>query len=184
MIYYKRCTGKLLPQKTTEQPSWVQWTHHSEGKTHCEECLILDGCFFTQSNHPPCPHHPYCHCTLDPVPYAVVFGNISVYSDYGKFDPYLFKTTGLQTHNKEKLFKEWGYTVEDAKWLQAEIERQGRKRYLSGQYELGKLNMFGQRINIKVTIPKKDGSGDVSFVTGWMVKPNGQIRLNTPYGGK
>lgn len=29
-----------------------------------------------------------------------------------------------------------------------------------------------------------DGFGDVSFVTGWMVKPNGQIKLNTPYGGK
>lgn len=53
MIYYKRYTGKLLPQKTAEQPSWVQWTHHSEGKTHCEECLMLDGCFFTVSNHPP-----------------------------------------------------------------------------------------------------------------------------------
>lgn len=129
-------------------------------------------------------HHPFCHCTLDLIPYAVVFGNVSVYSDYGKFDPYLFNTTGLQTHNKEKLFKEWGYTVDDARWLQAEIERQGRERYLSGQYELGKLNMFGQRINIRVTIPRKDGFGDISFVTGWMVKPNGQIKLNTPYGGK
>ena len=43
MIYYKRYTGKLLPQKTAEQPSWVQWTHHSEGKTHCEECLMVVG---------------------------------------------------------------------------------------------------------------------------------------------
>ena len=184
MIYYKRHTGKLLPQKTAEQPSWVQWTHHSEGKTHCEECLRLDGCWFQEEKAPPCPHHPFCHCTLDLIPYAVVFGNVSVYSDYGKFDPYLFNTTGLQTHNKEKLFKEWGYTVDDARWLQAEIERQGRERYLSGQYELGKLNMFGQRINIRVTIPRKDGFGDISFVTGWMVKPNGQIKLNTPYGGK
>lgn len=139
MIYYKRYTGKLLPQKTAEQPSWVQWTHHSEGKTHCEECLMLDGCWFSERNAPPCPHHPYCHCTLDLIPYAEVFGNASVYSDYGKFDPYLFNTTGLQTHNKEKLFKEWGYTVDDARWLQAEIERQARERYISGQYELGKL---------------------------------------------
>ena len=50
MIYYKRYTGKLLPQKTAEQPSWVQWTHHSEGKTHCEECLMLDGCWFQEEN--------------------------------------------------------------------------------------------------------------------------------------
>ena len=45
MIYYKRYTGKLLPQKTAAQPSWVQWTHHSEGETHCEACLMLDGCW-------------------------------------------------------------------------------------------------------------------------------------------
>ncbi len=184
MIYCKRYTGKLLPQKMAEQANWVQWTHHSEGKTHCATCLMLDGCFFTASNHPPCPHHPFCHCTLEPVDYAVVLIKTSAYSDYRKFDPYLFNTTGQQTHNKEKLFKKWGYTVEDARWLQAEIERQARERYISGQYELGKLNIFGQRINISVTIPKKHGFGDVSFVTGWMVKPNGQIKLNTPYGGK
>jgi len=49
---------------------------------------------------------------------------------------------------------------------------------------LGKLDIRGQRINIRVTIPRKDGSGDVSFITGWMVLPNGKLKLNTPYGGK
>lgn len=110
--------------------------------------------------------------------------NASAHSDYRKFDPYLFNTTGLQTHNKENLFKEWGYTVNDARWLQAELERQARKKYISGQYELGRLDRFGQRINIRVTILRKDGFGDVSFVTGWMVEPNGRIKLNTPYEGK
>ena len=90
MLYYKRCFGTI--QKGAGLPSWVKWTHHSEGETHCEECLMLDGCWFSKRNAPPCPHHPYCHCTLDPIPYAVVFGNASVYSDYGKFDPYLFNT--------------------------------------------------------------------------------------------
>jgi len=183
-MYYKHSTGVILAQKSTGFPKWVQWTHHSEGKTHCEECLMLDGCFFTEDAHSPCPHHPYCHCTLEPIDDALVLRNAAAHSDYSKFDPYLFNTNGLQTHNKEKLFKEWGYTVDDARWLQAEIERQAREKYLSGQYKLGKLNIFGQRINIRVTIPKKDGIDDVSFVTGWMVKPNGQIKFNTPYGGK
>ena len=31
---------------------------------------------------------------------------------------------------------------------------------------------------------RKNGEGTVSFITGWMVKPNGHIHLNTPYGGK
>lgn len=65
MIYYKQCSGTLLPQKAAELQNWVQWTHHSEGKTHCEECLKLDGCWFQKGNAPPCPHHPFCHCTLE-----------------------------------------------------------------------------------------------------------------------
>ena len=140
--------------------------------------------FFMASNHPPCPHHPFCHCTLEPVDYAVVLINASAYSDYRKFDPYLFNTTGLQTHNKEKLFKEWGYTVEDARWLQAEIERQAKERYIAGKYTLGKLNWNGQRISIRVIIPRRDGTGEVSFITGWMVEPGGKLRMTTPYGGK
>ena len=42
----------------------------------------------------------------------------------------------------------------------------------------------GQRISVKVEIPRKDRSDMASFVTGWMVCSNGKIRLNTPYGGK
>ena len=38
MLYYKRCFGTI--QKGAGLPDWVQWTHHSEGKTHCEECLM------------------------------------------------------------------------------------------------------------------------------------------------
>ena len=72
--------------------------------------------------------------------------------------------------------------IKDSK--QAEMERQAREKYISGEYTLGKLDIRGQRIDIRVTIPRKDGSGDVSFITGWMVLPNGKLKLNTPYGGK
>ena len=106
------------------------------------------------------------------------------YSDYSKFDPYLFNTTGAYPHTKEKLFKEWGYTVHDAKWLQAEMERQAREKYVSGEYELGKLNAFGQRISIIIEIPNKANGGTIAFISGWMVRPNGEISLTTPYGGK
>ena len=86
--------------------------------------------------------------------------------------------------DKEKLFEKWGYTIDDAKWLQAEIERQGREKYIAGNYVLGKLDLWGQRINITIEIQRKDTGGIVSFETGWMLKPNGKIILNTPYGGK
>ena len=74
--------------------------------------------------------------------------NAVAHSDYGKFDPYLFNTTGTYPHTKEKLFAQWGYTAEDARWLQTEMEHQAREKYLLGEYELGKLNRYGQRINI------------------------------------
>ena len=64
------------------------------------------------------------------------------------------------------------------------MERQALEKYTAGDYEFGKLDKNGQRIDIRITIPRKDGTGAVSFVTGWMVQPNGRIRLNTPYGGK
>ena len=183
-MYYKRCTGAILVQKSTEMPAWVQWTHHSEGKTHCEECLMLDGCWFAGDAHPPCPHHPFCHCTLEPIGYAFILANAAANSNYTKFDPYLFDPENVYQHGKNKVFENWGYTVKDAKWLQEEIERQTREKYVSDEYTLGKLDIRGQRINIRVTIPRKDGSGDVSFITGWMVLPNGKLKLNTPYGGK
>lgn len=183
-MYNKRCTGVLFVKTVEDTPLWVKWIHEPFGIFHCIECLQLDGCWFKQDNTPIWPHHDRCHCRLEEVDYLTVLMNASTVSDYRKFDPYLFNTNGLQTHNKEKLFTEWGYTVEDSRWLQAEIERQAREKYIAGEYILGKLNWNGQRISIRITIPRKDGSGDVSFITGWMVEPNGKLRLTTPYGGK
>ena len=183
-MYYKRSIGAIRVRKSEVLPNWVKWVHHSEGKTHCPECLKLDRCWFLKSKAPMWPHHPYCHCTLDPIDYTVVMMNAVSSSDYSKFDPYLFNTTGLYPHNKEKLFNEWGYTVDDAHWIQAEIEKQAHEKYIAGDYQLGKLNDKGQRISIRVTIPRRDNGEDVSFITGWMVYPSGRIQLTTPYGGK
>ena len=181
-MYYKQCLGII--QKDAESPGWVKWTHHSEGKNHCEECLRLDGCWFQQEKAPPCPHHPYCHCTLDPIDYALVFANTTANSDYSKFDPYLFNTNGIYPHKKEKLFQKWGYTVDDAKWLQTEMERQAREKYVVGEYELGKLDIYGQRVNIIIEIPRKDMESTVTFISGWMIEGSGNLKLNTPFGGK
>ncbi len=184
LLYYKTIKGTILAGKSTGFPQWVQWIHHDEGKTHCEVCLKLHGCYFTEDRHPPCPHHPFCHCTLEPIDFAIVRMNAVAKSDYRKYDPYLFNTPGTYTHNKEKLFFKWGYTVEDAAWLQAEIERQGLEKYLAGDYQLGVLNDQGQHISIRVTIIRRDTGNVVSFETGWMARPNGRIQLATPYGGK
>lgn len=154
------------------------------GQTHCPECLRLDGCWFLKSNAPTWPHHPFCHCTLESIDYAVVMMNIAAHSDYSKYDPYLFDPENFYKHGKNKAFESWGYTIADSPWLKQEIERQATNKYALGDYSLGVLNKYGQHINIRVEIPRKDGTGTVSFITGWTVYPNGQIKLNTPYEGK
>jgi hypothetical protein len=50
--------------------------------------------------------------------------------------------------------------------LQSESEQQARKKYISGDYILGKLDKNGQRISIRITLPRKDMGGTISFVTG------------------
>ncbi len=171
-------------EQPPEAPKWNKWLHRNLSDNHCEECLMLHECWFEKGKTPKWPHHPFCHCVLEPLDYHTVLRNVQAVSDYSKFDPYLFNTQQTYTHNKEKLFYEWGYTVADAKWLQNEIEKQGLEKYMSGDYILGKLNRDGQRISIRVEIPRNDSSEIVSFVTGWMVYPSGHIQLTTPYGGK
>ena len=111
--YHKRWPAFLVVQKSAA-PSWIQWTHHSEGKTHCDECLKLDGCWFLEGKSPTWPHHPFCHCTLEPIDYAVVLMDATTYSEYSKFDPYLFDPDNVYKHGKNRAFESWGYTVADA----------------------------------------------------------------------
>lgn len=163
---------------------WVEWKHVTMGKTHCPTCLKLDKCWFVKANMPKIPQHERCHCKADPKSTRTVLREAKADSAYSKYDPYLFNTTGMYHHTKEVLFRSWGYTVSDALWLKNEIERQGLKKYKEGNYILNKLDHNGQRINIIVTIPRKDSSGMVTFTTGWIVYPSGHIQLVTPYADK
>lgn len=183
-MYYKQCKGTVFYKESTDMPQWVKWVHHFTGFLHCAECLSLHGCFFIRDKTPTWPHHEKCHCTLEPVDYLVVLANAHTRSDYRKFDPYLFNTIGIYQHGKEQLFAQWGYTADDAKWLQIEMERQAHQKYTAGDYQLAKLDIFGQRVNIRIEIPRRDQSGNVSFLSGWTVRADGELRLNTPYGGR
>ena len=128
--------------------------------------------------------HEKCHCHLEAIDYNLVQNYADATSNYSKFDPYLFNTNGAYFHGKEKLFAQWGYGVEDAKWLQLEMERQAREKYIAGEYILGKRDIFGQRIKITIEIPRRTGEGTVTFISGWMLEARGKLKLNTPYGGK
>ena len=92
----------------------------------------------------------------------------------------------MQKNNKSKkqLFELWGYYIMDSEYLRQEFIKQVKLAYSVGDYELGKSDKYGQRINIVIKLKRKETNEYVSFVSGWMVYPNGKIALTTPYGGK
>lgn len=170
--------------KAPKEPQWIKWVHRNLSVNHCPECLKLDVCYFLKEKAPKHPHHPYCHCLLNSISYNTVLKNAKAVSDYSKYDPYLFNPKYAKKHGKDKMFKSWGFDITDSKYLQAECEKQALEKYVNGNYDLGKLDKYGQRISIRISIPRKDTGEMVSYITGWMVQQNGKIKLNTPYGGK
>jgi hypothetical protein len=131
------------------------------------------------------PLHPNCHCDTEPVSQATVARFARANSDIRKFTEYIFAPVPktFDSASKKKLFTGWGYSILDSIDLKAEFIRQGLEKYIRGEYTLGDLDEHGQRIDIRIELPRKDKIGTVSFVSGWMVYPNGKIQLNTPYGG-
>lgn len=187
-IHFKNWIATISKDVDNINPSmsvnWIKWIHNMVGFTHCFTCIRLHGCWFNALKMPEQPMHERCHCSTEPIPYSQVLAEAKAESNYSKFDPYLFDPENFYKHKKNVLFEKWGYSIDDSKWLQAEIERQGREKYIAGDYTLGVLNHNGQRISIRVSIPRKDSGEMVSFITGWMLCPDGKIKLNTPYGGK
>lgn len=167
-----------------EEPKWNKWIHRNLSENHCPDCLKLNECWFEKEKTPKWPHHLFCHCVLEDVPYNDVLSESTATASYSKFNPYLFDPDNQYSHNKQVMFEKWGYSIADSKWMQKEMEKQGLEKYISGDYTLGRLNEQGQRINIRIEIPNRTFGGTVSFISGWMVRSNGQITLNTPYGGK
>ena len=83
---------------------------------------------------------------------------------------------------KKALLEKWGYSIYDADFLKSEIEKQAQLAIQCGEYELDVLDGYGQRIDTVIHLKRKDTGEDVTFVAGWMVYPDGEIVLVTPYG--
>ena len=179
--------------------SWVKWYHFGvpdkEGERrniiraklaelkHCEECTALSGCYFVKSLLPQNKGegkgllHDSCHCYLTnrEKPKFIAF------CDIRKFENYVFSDK-YKDNGKIQLFKSLGFKVSDSNLLKQEFECQAEREYKSGNYTLGKLDRYGQRINISIIITNKNGR-QVEFVSGWMIHPLGLITCNTPLGG-
>ena len=175
--------------------NWVKWIHdgtkpaeNNLEKTanvllglfskHCAMCLNLNGCCFVKNNCPTQPLHPNCHCRTTPI------SSISPTSicPIEKIRDYVFSDT--KNNGKKDLFESWGYSIMDSEKIKNEIEKQAEVAYSIGEYNLGKLNDYGQRISILTKLTRKNNNEKVSFYSGWMVYPNGKLILTTPYGAK
>lgn len=176
--------------------AWIKWIHQgttpaytaqekkanvamgkeNNGK-HCSICLNLNGCSFPERNMPSYPLHPGCHCETKLVPEVKVKGKCII----EKFTDYIFNYN--KNKGKKSLFEDWGYDIMDSEWLKSEFIRQAEEKYADSNFKLGKLDGYGQRLSIEITLPRKNRSGTVSFISGWMVYPDGVIQLATPYGG-
>ena len=175
--------------------NWVQWVHEGTRPAesnaeksanvikgtlskHCAMCLNLNGCCFVIDKCPPKPLHPNCHCYTIDIPSITAKAECPI----EKFTKYVFVPSLID--DKKQLFELWGYDIMDSQYLQQEFIKQAKLAYSVGDYELGLLNDFGQRIKIEITLTKKNKNEYTTFVSGWMVYPDGKIILTTPYGGK
>ena len=185
----KEYTTKILTNK------WVQWVHFglSPAETslaksinvalgattnHCAQCRNLNGCCFVKGKHPTHPAHKYCHCKLVEIKTPPIKAECAI----EKFEKYLFHP--INNKGKKELFESWGYSIIDSLYLQQEFVRQAQLAYSTGNYELDLLDDYGQRINIEITLERKDKDGFVMFESSWMVYLNGRIVLITPFGGR
>ena len=100
-----------------------------------------------------------------------------------KFKEYIFSDKEKYVSNgKIQLFRDLGFTKEDSEYLKMEFDVQAKNKYLSGDYEIGRLDEYGQRINITITVNSATRE-NINLVTGWMIHPLGKITCNTPLAG-
>lgn len=85
--------------------------------------------------------------------------------------------------DKKGLFESLGYDIINSQQLLNEYCSQTKEKYSNGDFVLHELKEYGQIINIAITLPNKKGCGNVSIKSGWLVYPDGEIRLATVFAG-
>ena len=103
--------------------------------------------------------------------------------DVRKFSEYIFKEGA--DHGKAQVFENLGYSKRHSEFLSGIYQKQAQLKFLQGDYTLGKLDQYGQRINIEIQLPGiESAAGKTIYLrSGWMILENGNIQLTTPFSG-
>jgi len=173
--------GEMFDDLGIRQDLWIEWRHDKRDDPDCcPVCKVLDRCWFLRAKMPQQPQHPYCHCTVMPISNPVPHKNAKAVCPVEKFTGYIFNPK--YDDGKEHMFIGMGYSVKDSERLRQEYEKQAVEKYCKGEYSLGDLDEYGQRINIYIDL--ENNGIKRTCDTGWMVRPNGLITNNTPYASK
>lgn len=190
---YKEINGKVVDN------SWIEWWHFLVPNKdnlfrkfmrgilskfgHCLRCTVLDGCYFVKWNMPQneAPNtkgllHPKCDCKTKNIEYVKVEMNSCAKCSTNKFNGYIF---GNNSKGKKALFESWGYNIEDTNNLIELFCKQAKDNYIKGNYKLKKLDKYGQRLAIPISL----GNGK-NFYSGWMLYPEGALLNTTPFSGR
>jgi filamentous hemagglutinin len=105
-----------------------------------------------------------------------------------KFYDYIFKPGA--THGKDHVFRSLGYDRSDSQMLSELYSLQADAKYAAQDYTLGKADEYGQRINIVIeltlnTLTEENNysSRSIYLVSGWMIRDDDTLTLNTPFSG-
>ncbi len=114
---------------------------------------------------------------------AETLATVEAVVDPRKFSNYIFKDDA--THGKDVVFRKLGYNKDDSLELAKLYQDQAGAKVARGEYMLGTADQYGQRISVEIELPGKgDAAGKTSYLnSGWMLKPDGGIHLNTPFSG-
>jgi hypothetical protein len=108
---------------------------------------------------------------------------ISAVAPVRKFSHYIFREGA--DHGKDRVFRGLGYGRDHSQALAKMWERQAAEKFASGDFSLGKLDQYGQRVNIEIELHGiGEAAGKTSRIkSGWMITGDDSIKLNTPFSG-
>ncbi len=103
--------------------------------------------------------------------------------DSRKFSDYIFNDA--YDDGKKAIFESYGYGKNNSDELASLYQKQAYEQFNAGKYVSKGNNGYGEVISIEINVP---GIGNASgnsgiFKTGWLINPDGTIKLTTPFAG-